>query len=365
MSRALAIALLLSASVFADKQPFDIHALLKLARISDPLISPDARMITFTVQTIDIDNNKRLNQIYAVPLQGGTPRRITEAGENNQRARWSPDSKTIAFLSDRSGSTQVWLMNADGANARQFTNLSTEAGGVQFSPDGKYLVFTSDVYPECGADDACNKKKLDAEKQDKVKARTYSNLLYRHWTQWQSKRRSHLLMAPIAGGPPKDLTPGPLDVPPFSLGGPDDYAIAPDSGEICYATNDAPTPAVSTNSDLYAVAVASGISRKITVNPGADSGPLYSPDGKYLAYRSQLRGGYESDRWRLSVLERATGKVTILTDHLDRWVNSFTWSPDSSTIFFTSEDRGRQSIQYIAVSGGRAAHCRQRRQSSG
>jgi Tol biopolymer transport system component len=201
-------------------------------------------------------------------------------------------------------------MNADGSNARQITNLSTEASGVLFSPDGKKLVFTSNVYSDC-LDDACNKTRLDAEKNSKVKARSYTTLLYRHWTEWETKRRSHLMVVDVTGGPIKDLTPGDRDVPPFSLGGSDDYAISADSKEVCFSMNADPVPATSTNSDLFVVPIAGGDAIKITSNPGADSNPQYSPDGRWLAYRSQARGGYESDRWRLVALERATGRVNI------------------------------------------------------
>src|SRR5204863_2482992 len=143
-----------------------------------------------------------------------------------------------------------------------------------------------------GADDGCNKRNLEAEKSSKVHARIYTELLYRHWTQWQSPRRSHLLVVPVSGGPPKDLTPGPREVPPFSLGGPDDYDISPDGREVCYAMNAEPSQATSTNSDLYVVSIAGGQSRKITITPGGDTGPRYSPDGKYIAWRAQLRAGY-------------------------------------------------------------------------
>lgn len=352
MSRGLGILLL--AAVALGQQPFDVHALLKLERVSDPQLSPDGRMVAFTVQSVDLEGNRKPTQIWVVPIQGGTPVRLTKEGQLNQRPRWSPDSKSIAFISDRSGSAQVWLMNADGSNPRQITRIPTEAGGVLFSPDGKHLLFTSEVYPECGADEACNQKKLDAEKASKVRARLYTSLLYRHWDRWQTARRSHLLLIPISGGKAMDLTPGNRDVPPFSLGGPDDYAISPDGSEVCYAMVSDPEPAVSTNSDLYVVPIGGGEPVRVTSNPGADNSPAYSPDGKYLAFRTQLRAGYESDRWRLAVLERATGKLTVLTENLDRWVTSFTWSPDSTRLFYTIEDRGRQLVQMVPVTGGGA-----------
>ena len=340
------------ALVFAQKQPFDVNALLALKRIGDPQLSPDGKLVAFTVQSVDVAANKKPVQVWIVPLEGGAPRQITQDGESNQRPRWSPDSKQIAYLSDRGGSSQIWMMDPDGGNARQVTNLATEADGHLFSPDGKNLVFTSAVYPECGADDACNQKNLDAEKAGKVKARIYTELLYRHWNAWQGKRRSHLLVTPVAGGAIRDLTPGTRDVPPFSLGGSDDYDISPNGQEVCYSMNADPVPAASTDSDLYVVSIAGGQPVKITITPGADSNPRYSPDGKYLAWRAQLRAGYESDRWRLMTLERSSGKVANLTESLDRWVNSFTWSPDSGSIFFTTSDRGRQPIQVIPAVGG-------------
>jgi dipeptidyl aminopeptidase/acylaminoacyl peptidase len=350
VARAL-LPVLLASAVDAQKQPFDANALMQLVRIGDPQLSPDGRWVAFSTQTIDVDNNSKPKQIYLVSLDGGAPRKVADSAE---RPRWSPDSKRIAFVSDRNGSAQIWMMDADGANPKQITNLSTEAGGVLYSHDGKNLLFTSAVFPECGADDACNGQKLDAEKNNKVKARTITGLLYRHWTAWQSVRRTHLLVTSVAGGAAKDLTPGNKDVPPFSLGGPDDYAISPDGTEVCYATISDDVPATSTNSDLYAVPIAGGQAKKITANPAADNSPQYSPDGKYLAYRAQVRAGYESDRWRLMLLERATGKLTNLTEPIDRWVGSFAWGPDSSRLFFAIQDRGRQYIQFISVNGGAA-----------
>src|SRR5262249_7093841 len=221
-------------------------------------------------------------------------------------------------------------------NPRLITRLATEAGGVLVSPDGKMLVFQSSVYPECppspggGFDNACNQKNLDADAKAPSKARIYTSLLYRHWVEWQTRRRQHLLVANSDGTGVRDLTPGRRDVPPFSLGGPDGYAISPDSLELAFVMNVDAVPASSTNSDIYTVPLDGGDPRKITISPGGDDSPLYSPDGKYLAFRSQPRAGYESDRWRLMVLDRATGKATNLTESLDRWVESFTWSPDST-----------------------------------
>ena len=350
----LGIAAFFAQAAFAQKQPLTVETMLKIARIGDPALSPDGRTVAFTVTTPDLDKNTRPQQIYVVPMSGGTPRQITQDGTTNERPRWSPDSRQIYFISNRGGSSQIWVMNADGSRAVQLTHLATEASGLLVAPDGKRLVFLSSVYPLCADDDVCNKRKLDEEARSKVKARVYTSLLFRHWTEWQTDRRQHLLVVNVDGTGVKDLTPGTHDVPPFSLGGPDDYAISPDSTELAFVMNSDPEPALSTNSDIYTVPLDGGDPKKITVGLGADNSPQYSPDGRSLAFRSQTRAGYESDRWRLIVLDRATGKSLSLTDGLDRWVESFTWSPDSTRIFFTIEDRGRTELQMAPATGGGA-----------
>jgi dipeptidyl aminopeptidase/acylaminoacyl peptidase len=344
--------LLCTAPAFAQKRPFDAETLLRIQRIGDPALSPDGKQVAFTVAIPDLTTNSIPKQIYIVPVTGGAPRQITREGTDNERPRWSPDSRQIYFISTRGGSSQVWVMDADGTHPRLITRLATEASGVLVSPDGKKLVFESSVYPECGADNACNQRNLEADAKAPSKARIYTSLLYRHWTEWRTRRRQHLLVANTDGAEVRDLTPGNYDVPPFSLGGPEGYTISPDSLELAYVMNVDPIPAASTNSDIYTVPLEGGEARKITIGPGADDSPLYSPDAKYLAFRSQPRAGYESDRWRLMVLDRATGKTTNLTESLDRWVESFTWSPDSTRLFFTTEDRGRTGLQMISATGG-------------
>jgi len=283
---------LLATTLAAQKQPFDVQAMLKISRISEPQLSPDSKTVVFTVQTVELDENQKPKQIFAVPTAGGIPRMLPTQGKDNERAVWSPDSKRIAYISDQGGSAQVWIMNADGSQPHQVTSASTEASGVIFSPDGKKLLFTSSVYPDC-PDDACNKGRLAAENASKVKARSYTTLMFRHWTAWGSKRRSHLMAVDATGGPVKDLTPGNRDVPPFSMGGPDDYTVSPDSKEVCYAMNADPEPATSTNTDLFVVSIDGGEAKKITMNPGADASPQYSPDGKWLVYTGGRSNKYD------------------------------------------------------------------------
>ena len=350
--RILALLALGSGLAMAQRQPFTFDAMMKLGRAGEPALSPDGKTVAYSVRTVDMDANRSRPQIFVVPVAGGEAKAITTEG-NNERPRWSPDSRRIAFVSTRGGNAQLWLMDADGANPKQVTNMATEAAGVVFSPEGKHLLFTSDVYPDCPSD-TCNKDRLEAGQKSKVKARVYTGLLYRHWNEWQTARRRHLFVIPVDGGSARDLTPGNRDVPPFSLGGPDDYAVSPDGKEVCYVMNPDADRATSTNSELYVVSLEGGEPRKISLSEGADLSPAYSPDGKHLAWRFQQKAGYESDRWRLVMMERTSGRSTILTDQLDRSVQSVSWLTDSSRIFFTVEDRGRTVLKMVPVTGGGA-----------
>ena len=346
----------------AAKAPFTAEAMMRLLRIGDPQLSPDGKQVAFIAQSIDVANNTKPTAVYVVPLTGGSPQRLTTEGLTNERPRWTPDSKRIVFVSDRSNGTQIWWMNADGSDQRPITDVPTGADNEMLSPDGKLLLFTSEVYPGCAPPDAkpgaffdspCNKAALDRDTQSKMRARVYTSLLYRHWNAYESARRQHIMSVILNGsGQVRDMTPGSLAIPPFSLGGPEPYAFSPDSTQITYVANTDTDLSTSTNSDLFTVAASGGEARRITTNPGADEGPLYSPDGKYLAYRTQTRAGYESDQWRLAILDLAQNRMATLTDSLDRWVESYTWSHDSQRIFFTVNDHGTTPLLLISPTGG-------------
>lgn len=345
------LVLLMGASLGAQKTPLDAEALWKLARISDPQLAPDGKQVAFVVETPDVEANTRPRQVWVVPAAGGDPRRLTTEGARNERPRWSPDGKKLAFVSNRGTSQQVWVMDADGKNPRQVTSLATEASGVMWSPDGTNLVFVSSVYPDC-PDEACNKARLEAAAKSKVKARVYTGLLYRHWDHWDEGRRDHLFVVPVEGGAARDLTPGPRDAPSWQLSGPDGYDVSPDGKELVFMRNPDENLAISTNNELYVVPLEGGEAKKITNNPADDSSPVYSPDGRYIAYRAQFRPGFESDRFRLMLYDRKSVAATNLTESFDRWVTSITWAPDSSRLFFTAEDRGREPIYTIPAAGG-------------
>ncbi len=319
-----------------------VDDLLAMQRISDPQISPDGNSVAYAVGTPDVGANRIVRNIWVISTaQGSQPQQLTHGGQDT-RPQWSPDGKSIAYLSERDGATQVYLIPAQGGTEKKITSLSTGADNEKWSADRHWIAFTSSVYPEC-ADDACNKARDEAAQKSAVKARIYDHLLYRHWTHWSDGKRSHLFVVAAGGGAPRDLTAGAdYDVPPDERGGASDFAFSPDSKELCFtAVTDRPE-AISTNGDLFLVLISGGTPRRITTNPGFDGRPAYSPDGRFIAYHSQKTPEYESDRWRLMLFDRTSGKHTGLTDSFDRSVDEIAWSADSKRIYFTAENQAEK-----------------------
>jgi dipeptidyl aminopeptidase/acylaminoacyl peptidase len=237
--------------------------------------------------------------------------------------------------------------------SRKVTDLQGGAGSVKWMPDGSGVVVVSDIYPDCGVDPACIKNKSEAEGKRPTSARMITNLLYRHWKSWQEPTRTHIIYVPLSGSP-RDLTPGAFDAPPFSVGGGDEFDIAPDGKEVVYARDSAEHAEISTNSDLFLVPINGGEGRRITTRQGADSSPKYSPDGKWIAWRSQPRPGYESDLWELWVYNRLNGQTRRLAPNFDNWVNSLTWAPDSKSILITAPEKTKNAIHEVSVTDGSA-----------
>jgi dipeptidyl aminopeptidase/acylaminoacyl peptidase len=362
--------------VFAQaKHTFTFEDMMKLKRVGDPQVSPDGKWVLFSVVDVNLEANTKTPHIWIVPLTHGAAERVLIPDQDADRPRWAPDGKRFAFLSTKTSGSQIWVADFDSAAGtvtatHRLTVIETEAGGELWSPDGKNILFTSDVYPECDgtpeAEGQCNANKVKAAQNSKVKALIFDHLLYRHWNAYKEGKRSHVFVVGVPEGAlcdpektpssgrntcpliayPTDLTPGDYDAPVFSLGGQDNYAFSPDGKEICYVSNHDKNEAASTNNDLWIVPVSGGQAKNITAdNPASDSTPLYSPDGRYIAYRAQQRPGYESDRFLLTFYDRTTEKKKDLqmADRLG-WVGTFIWSPDSSKVYFVTEIEGESWI---------------------
>ena len=336
----------------AQERHFTVNDLLKVRRVGDPQVSPKGDLVAFTITDMDTSANRGTTQIYLVPLGGGEMRQLTNDENSSASPRWSPDGEKLAFVSARDGEDEIWTIDVSSGALKKISSISTGAGDPVWSPDGSLIAFTSEIYPEC-KDDACNKRMSDTRTQSKVKPHVADRLLYRHWKSWQDGKRSHIFVVSSQGGEARDLTPGDYDAPPFSLGGMTDYAFSADSKELAFASNHDKVEATSTNSDVWIVSVRGGAAKNVTAgNHGYDGSPRFSSDGRFLAYRSQVTPGFESDRFRLMLYDRKTGRAQSVTETLDSWVDEYTFSPDNQTIYLTAEDRGRNPIYAVSVSGG-------------
>ncbi len=367
--------------------------LQRIKRLSDPQISPGGRWVMFSAVDVDLEKNSKVSHLWVVPLDGrgagakGAERQVTFWKEGETGGRFSPDGKQVLFVSAAGGtSSQIYLASWDEATgklgaAKRLTNVSTEADGAVWSPDSQRILFVSRVYPECSQEEAwlhenaCNKRMDEEAAKSPVKAMVFDKLLYRHWNSYVGPKRSHVLVVSATdGNAVRDLTPrraiGDAEAPVFSLGGPLGYAWAPDSKEIAFVVNDDPVPAASTNNDVFTLRLDDTGARpvRISTSPGSDDGPAYSPDGRWIAFRSQARAGYESDRFRLMLFDRseAAGQrvsepvgeaasrqvsgsaegssIREMLPKLDGWVDEFVWAPDSKTVYFTTAEMGEENI---------------------
>ncbi len=243
-----------------SRRPMTFEDLMKMRRLGDIDLSRDGKWVLFSATDVDLEKNTKTSHLWIVPAAGGKETALTDSLAGESRGRFSPDGKQILFLSPRDGGQQIYLADFDTATgkigeAHKLTSISTEADGATWSPDGQSILFTSSVYPDCATTpdpDACNKTRDEEQAASKVKAKIFTTLLYRHWNAFIGDKRSHLFLVPAAGGTPRDLNPGDThEVPPFSLGGPDAYAFAPDGKEIAFEENLDPVPAISTHVDIF------------------------------------------------------------------------------------------------------------------
>ncbi|HEY1252345.1 MAG TPA: S9 family peptidase [Thermoanaerobaculia bacterium] len=342
------------------KRPLRFEEMAKLGRLGGFAVSPDGNRVAYAVGTPDVDANTTHSQIWSVAASGGgAPVRLTD-GDKDSDPAFSPDGKRLAFVSDRQGGSQIWILELAGGAPVRATQFPTGVNAFTWTPDGSAFLISSDVFPEC-ADTACLEKTAKARAEAKVHGRIADRLLFRHWDSWKDGTRSHIWKVPasMGAGPAVDLTPGDRDAPPFEVGGGVAWTVSPDGRELVYPSNPDKAEALSTNADLYAVPLqgpGGAAPKDLTAsNPAFDGAPRFSPDGKWIAYRAQKRPGFESDRFRLMLLERATGTTRPLTESFDAWVGEFRWAPDSRSLVFTAQVGGREALYRIGIDGGGGA----------
>jgi dipeptidyl aminopeptidase/acylaminoacyl peptidase len=360
-------------------QPFSVQDLVRLDRISEIAASPDGRRVAYTLRTTDMEANKGRTTVWAVDTgkRGAPPVRLTDISANCNSAEWSADGRFIYFLSNRSGSTQVWRVaagvaesgaaaagaaaagaDAPGADAIQITDLPLDIGSFRVSPKGDRILVSIDVYTDC-ADLACTKQRLDASAHAKGNGVLYTQLFVRHWDTWGDGRRSQLFSMPlddVARGTPVNLIGGIGDVPSKPFGGREDYAFSADGSQVAFSVRAASGEPWSTNFDIYEVAGEGGTPRNLTAdNPAWDGQPAFSPDGTQLAYVAMDRAGFEADRFHLVVLNLKSGVKRPLTQNWDRSIASFAWSRDGKSLYATTDHLGQRPLWAIDVNTGRAA----------
>lgn len=344
----------------AAQRGFEIEDLYRLKGLATPALSKDGKTVVYALTTSDIRASKRRTNLWRASATGGDATQLTFGESADTDPQFTPDGRAIAFLSTRvENEAQLFLLPLGGGEAEKKTSFPGGVSGVLFSEDGKKIVFAATVYPECGADVACNKKAADAREKNKLKAHIADRLLFRHWTAWQDGQRTHLLMQDLESGKLTDLTPGDFDSPVFSLGG-RDYDLSKDGRLVVFASNRDANEAATTNADLYLVETSASAEalkapRRLTKqNPSWDGGPRFSPDGTTIWYRTQTIATYESDRFRLAKLDVASGTSTVLTEKsFDNQINDLEPSDDGKTVYFTADVAGRVPLCSFDVATGR------------
>ncbi|HEU4384290.1 MAG TPA: S9 family peptidase [Anaeromyxobacteraceae bacterium] len=343
----------------AGTHPFSVHDMLAMDRISDPRPSPDGKRVAFTVRSTDLEANKGRKDVWLAAVDGSWTRRLTTHEADDFQARWSPDGRRLYFLSTRSGSSQVWRLDPDGGEAEPVTRLPLDVEAFAVAPTGKFLVLGMSLFP--GKSPAETKALLDEKARSRATGMAFDRLMVRHWDAWRDGTRNHLFAYDLGSGAAADLMRAmDADCPVRPFGGSEDFDVSPDGRTVVFAAKNAGREeAWSTNLDLFSVpADGSAAPRKITDNPAADSCPVFSPDGRTLAFRAQSRPGYESDRWDVVVRDLGTGRERRLTLRADaspagdRSAGDLAFSRDGRVLYATAEHLGQVALFGLEVVTG-------------
>ncbi len=353
-----ALALATAIPAAAQPHPFTARDLQGMDRISDPQPSPQGDRVAFVVRTTDFEANRGRNDLWVVNIDGSGLTRLTSDPAADTNPRWAPDGKSLYFLSTRSGSSQVWRLAATGGDAVQVTKLPLDVANLTVSPDGSRLAFSLEVFPDCPTL-ACTKERLDAREKSKASGRLYPDGVgfFRHWDTWLDGRRNHLFTQPVAGGEPVDLSRGMnADVPSRPFGGSEEFTFSPDGHTVVFAARDAGREEPwSTDFDLYRVSAdGSRPPENLTdANPAWDTQPVFSSDGRALAYLAMSRPGFEADRFRIKLRNLSTGAERMIAEEWDRSSEGVFFSPDGRTLYTTAGDVGQHPLFAIDVATGK------------
>ena len=322
------------------------EALWAMGRIGSVAVSPDEKQIAYSVAYYSVPENKSNNELFVMNADGSSNRQITRDSWQESQPVWIKDGKKIAFLCNESGSSQVWEMNPDGTERKQLTRYEGDIEGFAFSPDGKKLLFIAQVKTVQSTAD----KHPDLPKATGI---IVTDLMYKHWDEWVTTA-PHPFVADFDGNGisnVQDILDGePYESPMKPWGGIEQLAWSPASDKVAYTCRKKTglAYAVSTNSDIYIYDLATGKTENITEeNKGYDTNPQYSPDGKYIAWQSMERDGYEADLNRLFVMDLATGEKRFVSRAFESNVDAFLWNKDSQSIYFIGVWHGETQIYNI------------------
>jgi dipeptidyl aminopeptidase/acylaminoacyl peptidase len=346
----LLLILLTLSGMAAEKRALSFDDLIACRRLKDPHFSPDGQWIAFTVQTMNEAENNSRTDIFLIKKDGTGLKQFTNLGKSSTSPRWAPDGR-LGFISDN----QIWLQGIDDLQSVQLTSHYSGVDDFVWSPDGKYVAFSSRVYPGC-SDQESTKKRDEEIERSKVKARVYTELLYRHWDTWWDYKRSHLFILNVATGEFSDVTPGDYDVPPIALSS--GFIFSPDSKYLVFTSNHAEMVAANTNNDLWQVSIEGGNPQLITTKStdrdfsGNDSDPQFSPDGRYLAFLSMKRAGFEADKPDLFLRDLKSGKFINLTANKDIRIDEYCWLTDSKALLLRIDEEARYRIKRLDIESG-------------
>ena len=315
------------------------EVLWKLGRVNNVKVSPDGNRVLYGIKRYELEKNSGQNDLFMLDIKTGKTSRLTSSAQESEvNARWRPDGKKIGYLApDKEGSMQLWEMQPDGSSKTKISDINDGLNGFEYAPDQKHILYIKDVK----LDKTANEIYTDLPKAN---ARIIDNLMYRHWDAWHDYKYSHVFYAAYDGeklsGHKDIMKDEPYDSPLSPWGGMEQITWTPDNKEIVYVCKKM-TPkeyTLSTNSEIYAYNLESGKTTNMTADgfEGFDRNPVFSPDGKMVAWESMEEDGFESDKERIFVKNLKTGEIKNMSKGFDQSSHGFTWNKDGSKLYFIS-----------------------------